>query len=172
MAVFKEFGKLVMEHAGRRIVYKVTPAGAAYHEDAHPKVVELLEKARLAGHKVRVFYGDSNTGRDWLEENDVEGRIGLSMGPVKIPLMIAPRQIGGPGILESCVVRIQVRGKDAWRHPRYHQPAFESKPSKYADRPHGVFADGQNIANFKTPRAREKYLGFIQGESRSAALSA
>lgn len=145
------------------IRYKPTPDGTCYHAETPAEVVSALERARLAGKNVRLFYGDPSTGRDWLEENDVAGRLSRSMGPLKVPLLISPGRDGGDALLDHCVVRLLVANKEAYRHPGYHQPALESKPSPYAEAPYGVFADGKNQANFKTSRARDNYLAFIQG---------
>lgn len=46
-----------------------------------PSVVAHLEYARLHHRKLRLFFGDQTAGRCWLEENDVTGFIGRSMGP-------------------------------------------------------------------------------------------
>lgn len=35
------------------------------------KVARILEQSRLTGQRIRIFYGDVETGRDWLDEYDV-----------------------------------------------------------------------------------------------------
>ena len=52
-----------------------------------PSVVAHLEYARLHHRKLRLFFGDQTAGRCWLEENDVTGFIGRSMGPVRVPIL-------------------------------------------------------------------------------------
>ena len=52
------------------------------------------------------------------------GRIGRSIGPVKIPIVLAnSRSIGGAGLLDHCVVKIEFANKShgdvVWQHPTY-----------------------------------------------------
>lgn len=95
--------------------------GTYYHAETSADVVRVLEHARNSRTRIRIHFGDTVSGRDWLDEWDVTGTIGRSMGPVKIPLMIASRRsTGGPGILDHCIVRIRTKGRDLYRHPNYH----------------------------------------------------
>ena len=91
----------------------------------HQKVTEILERCRRHGTRVRLYYGDVETGRDWGEFNDVAGRIGRSMGPVKILILLHnASSIGGSGILDQCIVRIRYanrkNGGNLYLHPKYH----------------------------------------------------
>jgi len=61
----------------------------------HPEVCRILERARKSGVQLRLFLGDTQTGRDWMEENDVVGRIGRSTGQMKVPLLIPKHDIYG-----------------------------------------------------------------------------
>lgn len=112
---------------------------------------------------MRLFYGDAETGRDWLEEHGVEGRLGRSMGPLKVPLILAPQANHGSALLDHCIVRLSVEGQDVWRHPSYHQGRFELADSGLASHPFAVEVDGASQANFKTALARQKYVDFITG---------
>ena len=67
--------------------------------------------------------GAKELGRDWLEENDTRGYIGRSTGSIKVPLLINnKRSIGGPALLDHCIVRIRASsgGRVLWQHPNYH----------------------------------------------------
>ena len=62
-----------------------------------PEVIKLLERYRKDGERqLRLWLGDPSTGRDWCDEYDVVGRIGRSMGPVRVPLLIAGGAAGPP----------------------------------------------------------------------------
>jgi hypothetical protein len=141
-----------------------TRDGTFYHAQTPAAVVETLEKARQAGKLIRVFYGDPLSGKDWLEENDVKGFLKRSMGPLKVPLLVVRGADGGGALLDHCVVRIQISGRDAYRHPLYHQAALEALPSDMPSHPFGVFVEGKNHANFRTHTQREAYTSFIRGE--------
>jgi len=110
--------------------------GTYYDARTAAEVVRVLEQVRLKHTRIRIHLGDTegsgepvsrvtkDLGLDWLDEFDCEGTIGRSMGPIKIPLMITnSRSMGGPGILDHCIVRIRTTGKNGrnlYRHPNYH----------------------------------------------------
>ncbi len=153
---------VVHRHAHGEVRYRRHASGTCYHEETPKAVVDWLETARERGDRVRLYYGDPATGKDWLEEHDVRGTIGRSTGQIKIPLVIpTARSTGGPGILDHCVVKLEVAGREVWRHSSYHLGKIEAKPSEIESHPYGVFRDGDNVANFRTPAQRDRYLKFI-----------
>jgi len=97
--------------------------GTSYDVRTSDEVVRVLEQSRLNRIRLHISLGDTTTGRDWLEENDVYGYIGRSMGPIKVPLIIAnSRSLGGGAILDHCIVRIRISagGRVLYQHPDYH----------------------------------------------------
>lgn len=148
--------------------YKVVD-GISFDKDTPDRVCRLLLAYMNTYPRVRVrlFYGDRKTGKDWCEEYDTMGYIGRSAGTtVKIPLLINNRNsTGGPGILDGCIVRMTVDKRDVYRHPKYHIGKITFGPSGYANVPYGVFIDGKNHANFKTQEKAKKWADFIQGKS-------
>ena len=118
--------------------------------------------------RIRVFYGDTKTGKDWCEEYNTMGYVGGSTGKIKLPLLINNRNSwGGDAILTGSIVRITIDKKDVYRHPKYHIGKVELKPSGYADVPYGVWIGGKNYANFKTPIQAQKLAEFIKGNTNS-----
>jgi hypothetical protein len=108
--------------------------GTAYHEETPRSVIGILErfrKARTAGiltsvPRLRLYYGDQRTGKDWGEVCDTTGYIGRSTGEVKIPILLHNRlSIGGTGILDHCIVKIEYANKKdggvLYQHPTYHK---------------------------------------------------
>ena len=133
-----------------------------------PSVVAHLEYARLHNMRLRLFFGDQETGRCWLEENDVTGYIGRSMGPMRVSILLSSRSSSGGGaILTRCVIRlIQTNGqRELWRHQNFHlpqlQPRAEQDQPKY---PYAVHSDGECIARFATLQKRSRWLAFMRGE--------
>jgi hypothetical protein len=85
-------------------------------------LAEAIERCRQSKKCFRFHLGDATTGRAWGDVD--EGYVGRSMGPIKIPLVIANRRsLGGPGLLDHCVVRIEFANKKdggvVYQHPTY-----------------------------------------------------
>lgn len=100
--------------------------GTTYHDETPRAVVCALERARVNDTRIRLVYGDTDSGLSWGEVNDVAGTLGRSMGPVKIPILLAnSRSVGGAGVLDHCIIGIRysrkVNGRYSWiyRHPKY-----------------------------------------------------
>jgi len=130
-------------------------------------VCRILDSYLRSRARLRLFLGDEETGRDWLEENDVIGTIGRSMGPIRIPLLIAnSRNSGGGALLSRCVVRlIDVASKrELWRHPRYHQPTLKLVSGLDEGYAEAVLADGKCHAQFRKSGSGARWIAFMRGE--------
>ena len=96
-----------------------------YHEKTPEFMRQLLERIRLNKWRIRLYYGDTDSGKDWNECYDVTGRSSRSMGPCKVPILVYNcRSMGGGAMLDHCIVRIRHAykndGGDLYRHPHYH----------------------------------------------------
>jgi hypothetical protein len=96
--------------------------GTTYTDETPQAVVDILERYRGSRTaRLAIEYGDRETGQWW---SGVEtGYVSRSTGSVKIPILVHnSRSMGGPGILDSCIVRIYLaRGRQVlWEHPNYH----------------------------------------------------
>ena len=104
--------------------YTVTESGTAYHIETSQQMIELLERIREEGTRVRFHWGDVKTGKDWGDIYDVSGTIGRSIGNYKIPLLIHnSRSYGGGAILTHCIVKITTTRNPKitlYEHPNYH----------------------------------------------------
>jgi len=93
--------------------------GTSYHKDTPPRVVQILEAARLAhkrgeGYRLRIHYGDPATGQKWGDHHSEQpcGYIGRSGGRLKVPLLLSLRtSIGGEAIFLSRIVKIEHANK-------------------------------------------------------------
>ena len=147
--------------------YKVTN-GTSYDARTPDEIVSVLEKARLNRTRLHVSLGDIETGKDWLEENDVYGFVGRSMGPVKVPLLVANRRsLGGGAILDHCIVRIRTSagGRVLYQHPNYHHGEIKIRPkAKPIELPDGrilrvdVLRDGEIHAAFADMTKARRYI--------------
>lgn len=140
----------------------------SYHDETPDDVIRVLENARQSRVRLHISYGDVTTGRDWLETFEALGYVGRSVGPVKVPLLIANRRsTGGGAILDHCIVRIRTvaGGRFLWQHPTYHHGKVEirHKPEPVA-LPDGrtmrvdVLRDGQVQAAFKDVASARRYI--------------
>jgi len=105
--------------------------GTSFDSRTPDEVVRVLENARLNRTRLHISLGETEgpqAGRDWLEEWDVAGYVGRSIGPVKVPLLVANRRsLGGGAILDHAIVRIRTSsgGRVLWQHPAYHHGSLE-----------------------------------------------
>lgn len=133
------------------------------------KVRDILESARKTGRELRLFIGDTETGRDWMGEHDRVGRIGRSMGPMKVPLLIGKDEFGGGAILTDCIVRIIDADtlSELYRHPKYQEPNLTVSPEDYS--PGGykfrVDRDGELQARFKKIGSAHSFVAFMLGHA-------
>ena len=149
-------------------------------EYAAPGVRSALELAyaNRDTDRVRIWYGDTGTGRAWQEEHDVLGYVGRSGGIHKVPLLIYSRRSrGGGAILTSCVVRID------WvsdRRPLYKHPLFSSgferarigstppDRDRHTSLPFSVVNNcGEYVAAFESEAQALRWLEFMRGDRYS-----
>lgn len=147
--------------------YKVVN-GISFDKNTPEKVIQVLLYAMNTRQRIRIFYGDKRTGKDWCETYDTMGYVGSSMGPVKIPILVNnSRSMGGSAILTGSIVRITIDRRDVYRHPKYHMGKIVLKPSSSASYPYGVWIGGTEVRAFKTAKQAEKWVPFIKGETNA-----
>jgi len=118
-----------VKESGHVIKYKIIN-DTAYHVETPDKVVSILEEARQNKDiRLRLCYGDTDTGLDWSDVYDTMGYIGRSTGSIKVPLLIkTSRSSGGGALLDHCIIKIEQKHSnnshyvEVYRHPQYHLP--------------------------------------------------
>ena len=143
--------------------------GTSYDVRTPDEVVAILESARQTRTRLHVSLGDTEMGHDWLEENDVYGFVGRSTGTIKIPLLVHNRRsLGGPGLLDHCIVRIRTSsgGRILWQHPDYHHGRLEIRHKAEAVTLRDgrvltvdVLREGEVQAAFENMTKARRYIG-------------
>ena len=157
----------IFEHTfstGHCIQYQRLPSGTCYYADTPEPVVELLEQLRHSRRKIRLYYGDPATGQSWLDEHDVIGWIGRSTGTIKVPLLIEPGDIGGPALLDHCIVRVDSPRQVLYQHDDFRVGTVELVRGELKRLPWEIWIDGSVHARFKAKTEARQYQDFIQGK--------
>lgn len=158
------------------MAYRVV-SGTAYNVDTPDQIINWLETSRVRKQRIRLFFGDSQTGLDWMEEYETMGYVGRSMGTIKVPLLIKNSgSSGGCEITSENIVRIATRGedgsyRDVYCHPAYHQPQMRIgyRVSEYPA--YVEMLDSKNgwseHAAFETREKAQRWVAFMKGERNS-----
>lgn len=139
--------------------YKIVN-GIAFDERTDNRICGVLADAWASETRLRVYYGDTETGECWMDELDTIGRIGRSMGTYKIPLLIKTRRsIAGGAILDHCVIRIDdvTTGRMLYQHPKFHFKEVEVRGTQ-------VYVGGELYANTKTEGSAKRLADFLLGK--------
>lgn len=130
--------------------------GKNYTEKTDLNVINVLKTAAQNKTRIKVYYGDTETGKNWNEEYDTVGYVGYSTGEVSIPILIYnSRSIGGGAILTDCILKIRTSsGKNVlYKHPKYKASKIEIQetPSNvYSDITHETYIDGRLYGRHKS----------------------
>jgi len=149
-------------------MYKQT----CFDNNTPEKVKKILESELHSNNRIRLFYGDRESGLDWNEEHNTMGYIGRSTGDKPIMILLNNnRSIGGGGILTACIVKITKNGYPLYTHPNYHtynhilgKSITEGyKEAVYREKPDGL----ELIAQFKKVGQGQKYIDFMMGKKNN-----
>lgn len=134
--------------------------GLYFHVNTPQEVCAEILRAFAADYRVRLFYGDRDSGVCWSDMYNVMGTVRCSTGPMRIPILVHnSTSSGGPAILTSSVVRM-VRTSD--KKVLYTHKAFEYV-NHYEVKGASVYHNGTLILNAPTPERAEKFKEFMLG---------
>ncbi len=136
--------------------YKVVN-GTYYKEETPYQLIDILENARHCKTRIRIFYGDTETGRSWNEEHDIIGTLSRSSGKRQVPiLMYNSRSYGGTAILDHRIIRITSDKRIIYTHDNFHIGVLTHKEND-------VYIDGTLQASFKNETQAKNYMEFLEG---------
>lgn len=120
----KTESKVAFERVPRGVIaYRIEESGTAYRCETPERVIEILESARISRDRLRIQYGDRETGRAWDDE-PTACYVGRSTGRIKIPLTIlTARSLGGCAMLDNHIIRIERKRAGA----RHYSTIYEAK---------------------------------------------
>lgn len=145
------------------------------------KVIQQLERARATKRRVRIFYGDTNTGRDYLEYQETVGYVVRPLGTQVLHLRRRRDSDVGGEILTNQIVRLMMKppGKNSpfeevYRHPAYHVPSLQVVSARSAvfnsavsvsEDAYAVCVNGRLALDaFPTEEKAELFIKFLCGE--------
>lgn len=151
---------LTIDHKnGHSTTYQLIEDGSslpiAYHLETPKEVINVLENCRKNRIRVKVYLGDIKTGRDWNEENDVTGYIGLSKGSeARFPILVHnERSMGGGSLMDDCILKIkESKGKRVlYCNPIYKAPVIEIHEGSTIDGyTHVTLVNGETFGHHKS----------------------
>ena len=149
--------------------YVLSPNGTYYDAGTEAEVVTVLEQARQSGRRVRLFWGDKKSGREWGGEYAVLGRIGRSWGPVKTPILLHNwRSIGDGAILTAHILRIvdAATKRDLYRHPNYKPATYRLGPAislGYVEAAYRTDVADELTAQFRKAGQAARWVAYMTG---------
>ena len=138
--------------------YKVVD-GVSFSQETKESVINILLDAMKHKDRIRIFFGDAESGTDWCETFDTMGTIGLSCGTAKVPLIIhSIRSMGGDAISTDSIVKITRNKKVIYKHPNYNC-------NIKIDGDYIVDGNGKNVSYFwtKDENKRKRFFEFLKG---------
>lgn len=142
--------------------YKVVD-GVSFYEGTNEIVVSILLDAIARRDRIRIFYGDVESGKDWCETYDTIGTVGLSCGTEKIPLIIhSTRSMGGDAILTENIVKITRNKKVIYQQHNYNcNVSINENGNVVSNGNEVIFLHGND------PMKAQRFLSFLKGERNS-----
>jgi len=143
--------------------YKVTESNTWYNEKTPDKVINILERARYRGSRIQLFYGNTETGKNWNEENDTIGTIGKSNGTVKIPLLIATkRSTGGGAISTDCIIGIKQGKTILYKAENFVENVYTIVDSDLQGYAKNTLIDGEIYGRHKTELSAKRLIAKLK----------
>lgn len=136
--------------------YYTTVNGTSYDINTDKKIVSILDDAIINRKRLKLDYGNTETGESWNECYDIIGRIGRSTGTIKIPLLIlTSRSYGGGAILDSSIIKItDVKTRNVlYKNQNYKEKVFNIVPSDLPDYTVNVNINGKLYSRHKSERS-------------------
>ena len=144
------------------------------YNNVNDSLMTILFNSCAYNFRIRIWYGDPETGRSWNEEYNTMGRIGRTTGNIKIPILVKnSRSWGGGAVLVESIIRIDdIEDKRTlWKVPNFHvedmkvYEIFGNKNYKYqVAKLSEDSGKWKEQASFKTEKQAHNWVAFMKGE--------
>lgn len=158
-------------HSAALVKFKESPASSqTFFARDTPEMVKLQLTLRMQGDtRIRIWYGDTKTGKATLDEHDVTGYVSRTTGTHRAPLLVnSKRSMGGLIISSNRIVRIDSisSGRTLYKHEKFHVEKLEVVPSNFEGYAAEVItALGKScLARFKSLARANNWVAFMNGD--------
>ena len=144
------------------------------YNNINDSLMTILLNSYAYNFRIRIWYGDPETGRSWNEEYNTMGRIGRTTGNIKIPILVKnSRSWGGGSVLVGSIIRIDdIEDKRTlWKVPNFHvedmkvYEIFGNENYKYQVAKLSEDSGKWEVqASFKTEKQAHNWVAFMRGE--------
>ena len=144
-------------------------------DSVNTSLMNVLLKARDEHFRIRIWYGDSKTGKSRNTQYNVVGRVGCTDGKIKLPTLIkTSRSQEGSTFFVDSVIRIDdIKTKRTlWQVPNFHVEDMKVyEIFGYGDYKYQVAKLSEDsgkwevLASFKTEKQASEWVAFMKGES-------
>lgn len=131
-----------------------------FKSDIPESLQNCLETIYLTGNRIRVWYGDYNTGKSWDEENDTIGFVRKISGG-NTPILVSYKSSTcGSMLLTKNIIKIidTISKKILYIHPEFKQSLFTNEGVK-------VLKDGSIYANCYSEEGAIRLMNFMNGKT-------
>lgn len=144
------------------------------YKNVNNSLMNILLNSFAYRFRIRIWYGDQETGRSWNEQYDTMGRIGRTTGNIKIPILVKnSRSWGGEVVLVGSIIRIDAieDKRTLWEVPNFHvedmkvYEVFGYKNYKYrVAKLSEDSGEWEDQASFKTEKQAHNWVAFMRGK--------
>ena len=137
------------------------------------KLWNVLSSLVHSDRRVRIWYGDIETGRSYNDIYDVTGRIERSTGKIAIPILIKNSRSYGGALFDDYIVRIDdiKEKRTLYRLDNFHiedmkvyelfgDANFNYQVAKLSE----DSGEWEVLASFKTEQQAHNYVAFMRGK--------
>ena len=162
-----------VNYDGTWFIYGKNIQNEGWKYKENEKLWKVLSSLVHSGRRVRVWYGDTETGRSWNVESEFAGPVGRRNGKIAIPILIKNSRSYGGALLDDRIIRIDdiKEKRTIYKSDNFHVEDMKVYEifgdANYKYRVAKLSEDSgewEVQANFKTEQQAHSYVAFMRGE--------